>query len=207
LPRASAASTAVEQRGPAHRAPCGVISRQARHTGPSGGGIQYTSGSSNPSVRPPRGVRTAALGRTTSLNGGWRLWSGAETGGCWDRMGASPAYLTRAPPFPCGPSRGAGRPCVPPASPLVSVTGRLPSVPPGGAVGRDPRREVPPALGRPNWIAPPTGGRASGVSRRGGHRRGARLGCGPGCGGAHGWPRWMESLHVPPELRPPAPCG
>jgi len=32
LPRASAARTAVEQRGPGHRDPCGVISRQARHT-------------------------------------------------------------------------------------------------------------------------------------------------------------------------------
>jgi len=32
LPRASAARTAVEQRGPGHRAPCGVISRQAKHT-------------------------------------------------------------------------------------------------------------------------------------------------------------------------------
>jgi len=32
LPRASAARTAVEQRGPVHRAHCGVISRQARHT-------------------------------------------------------------------------------------------------------------------------------------------------------------------------------
>jgi len=32
LPRASAAITAVGQRGPGHRAPCGVISRQARQT-------------------------------------------------------------------------------------------------------------------------------------------------------------------------------
>jgi len=32
LPRASAARTAVEQRGPGHRDPCGVISRQAKHT-------------------------------------------------------------------------------------------------------------------------------------------------------------------------------
>jgi len=32
LPRAIAARTAVEQRGPGHRDPCGVISRQARHT-------------------------------------------------------------------------------------------------------------------------------------------------------------------------------
>jgi len=32
LPQASADRTAVEQRGPGHRAPCGVISRHARHT-------------------------------------------------------------------------------------------------------------------------------------------------------------------------------
>jgi len=48
------------------------------------------------------------------------------------------------------------------------LTGRSPSVPPGGPEGRDTPGVVPPALGRPHWIAlPPAGGRESGVPSRG----------------------------------------
>jgi len=74
LARANAASNAVDKRGPGHRAPCLVTSRQARHTrspwvsshesggaAPIGGGTPTTLGRPSQSVRPPRGVRTAAL--------------------------------------------------------------------------------------------------------------------------------------------------
>jgi len=187
----------------------GVISRQARQpvahgcltmrpagshplTGaPSGGGTPWTAGSSTPSSRPPRGVRTAAWGRTTSLRGGWRLWSGAAVGGCLVGLGPSTARLTMARPSHWGPPRGVGRlvhlfesPFVPvpgqfksvprggpvgsilcpPACPRALAPGRLPSVPPGCPEGREPPRKVTPALGRPSWIAPPPAGRrATGV--------------------------------------------
>jgi len=60
---------------------------------PSGGGIPTNAGSSTQSLRPPRGVRTAALGRITSLKGGWRLWFGAVTGCCW--VGMEPRMRVR----------------------------------------------------------------------------------------------------------------
>jgi len=160
-----------------------------------GGGTPETAGNSTPSVRPPRGVRTATWGRTTSLRGVWGLWDGAATVGCWAGMGGSPAHLPWAHPFPWGPSRGAGHPVLPTVSLSVPVRGLIPSVPPGGPVGhplcppacphlpvpsrspsvspgcplgRDFPRGVPPAPARPNWIAPPpAGGRGSDVSRRG----------------------------------------
>jgi len=109
-------------------------------------------------------------------------------------MGASPPHMTRARPFPWGPSRGAGHPMYFPACPRVPVQGRFPSVPSGGHVGhavyppaclrlpvpgrlslvpsggpdvRDPPGEVPPALARPNWIEPPPAvGKESGAPRR-----------------------------------------
>jgi len=215
LPRANAASSAVEQHGPGHRAPCGLISRQARHTR-SPWVSSHKSGGAAPvdrctdrrwdtndcrqltsSVRPPRGVRTAALGRTTIPKGGWRMWSVAVVGGCWVGTGASPAPLTRARPFPWGPLRRAGphvhlRACrretvqgrfnvgrwgglaghhlYLPARTRAPIPDRSPQLPPGGPSGRDPPREgeVPPVLGRPDWNAPPpAAGRGTGVSRRG----------------------------------------
>jgi len=61
----------------------------------SGDGTPTTAGSSGPSAGPPRGVRTAASGRTTSPSGGWRLWSGAVTGGCWGGSRVSHQLIRR----------------------------------------------------------------------------------------------------------------
>jgi len=153
LPRANSASTAVEQRGPGQRAPCGVIARQARHTRSpwlsshaSGGAAtvdrcterrwetndcrQLNPVGEAPSRRAHRGI-----GQNHIPEGGWKLWTRAVIGRCWVGMGASPAQLMRACQFPWGPSLGAGRPVYPPASPRVSVPVRFPSVPPGGHVG------------------------------------------------------------------------
>jgi len=102
---------------------------------PIGCGTPTTAGSSTPSVRPPRGVRDAALGRTRFPKGGWRLWSGAVVGGCWVGTGASPALLTRARPFPWGPSRQAGPPVHLLACRRATVQGRFPSGPLGGPRG------------------------------------------------------------------------
>jgi len=162
----------------------------------SGGGTPATASSSNPSVRPPRDVRTLKWGITTSMRGVWGLWSGAATGRCWAGMGGSPARPPWVHPFPWGPSRGpghtlhptvslrvpvrglfpsvplggpVGHPLCPPACPHLPVPSRSPSVSPGCPLGRDFPRGVPPAPARPNWIAPPlAGGRGSDVSRRGG---------------------------------------
>jgi len=75
--------------------------------------------------------------------------------------------------FSSVPPRRPVEPAVyPPECPRVPVSGRLPSVPPGGPEGRDHPGEVPPALGRPPWLEqPPAGGRASGRPRRGGASR------------------------------------
>jgi len=143
----------------------------------------------HPVGEAPRGVRTAALGRTTSLRSAWGLWSGAVIGGCWVGMGPSPAHMKRAHPSPWGPPWGAVRPVDPPASPNVSVPSPFPSVPRGSPVGPP---LCPPAcsrvlapdrlpsvlsmvprggtlrgsLGRPSWISPPPAvERASGVPR------------------------------------------
>jgi len=201
FPRASAASS-------------GVISRQARHTrspwasshasgGPhlsisvrNGGGTPTTAGSSGPSERPPRGVRTAALGKTTCRMGGWRLGSGAAIGGCWVVMGALPAPLSKPRPFPWGPSWGAGHPVYLPACPLVLY----PSVPPVGPEGRDHPGEFPLVLGRPYSLAPPPArGRASGGPSRGGPSR---------SGGAWLWTGWWGRPRVAPlDGSVPRPAG
>jgi len=177
--------------------------RPARHSaGPhrllgatSGGGIPATAGSPIPSMRPPRGARTAALGRNTCKMGEWRLGSGAAFVGCWVGKTALPTPPSRTHPFPWGPLRGArhhvylptcqrvqapgGFPSVPPgdpeghpvyplACPRVPVQSRLPLAPPGGPEGRDPPGEVAPGLGRPSWLAPPpAGGIAPGGTSRG----------------------------------------
>jgi len=87
LPRASAASTAVQQRGPGHRAPFEVISRQARHTrspkvsshasggaapvigAPSGGGIPTTAGSSTSRLGPPPRREHLGIGQNRHFRG------------------------------------------------------------------------------------------------------------------------------------------
>jgi len=155
LPRASAASTAVEQRGPEHRAPCGVISRRARHTR-SPWVSSHASGGAAPvdrcterswdinDCRQPQPVGEAPSRRAHRGIGqnlipeGW-LGAGVRgrDRGCWAGMVGSPARLARARPFPWGPSRGAGHPVYLPACPRVPVPGRFPSMPAGGPEGRD----------------------------------------------------------------------
>jgi len=83
-------------------------------------------------------AKTAALGRTTSLKGGWMLSSGAVIGGCWVGMRASPAHLTRVCQFPWGPSRRAGRLVYPPCVPTCVGSGSVSIGATGGSRGASP---------------------------------------------------------------------
>jgi len=150
LPRASAASTAVEQRGPGHRAPCGVIFRQARHTRSPWVSSHASVGAApvdrcterrwdtkdcrqlHPVGEAPSRRAHRGMGQNHHLMGGWRLWFRAGAGRCWVGMGASPVRPPRARPFPWGPSWGAGHPAYLLAGPHVLVQGRFPSGPLGG---------------------------------------------------------------------------
>jgi len=86
-----------------------------------------------------------------------------------------------------GGSRGAFR--VSTCAVTSAVSGRLPSEPPVGPVGRYLPGVVPPALGRPSWRAPPPAdGRAYRGPRRGGQRGRAGFGGRPGCTVAPGGP-------------------
>jgi len=157
---------------------------------PSGGGKQATAGRLIPSVRPPSGARTAKLGRTTYRRCERRLRSGAAFVGCQVRMGAWPASPSRTHPFPCCPPLGRGILGIPLHGTVcrfrVGFHRCLVGVPGAGCSG-----DVPPAVRRPSWLAPPSmAGRAPEMPRRGPSRKGGP-GCGPGGGGSHWWARGL----------------
>jgi len=203
LPRASAARTAVEQRGPGHRAPCGVISRQARHTR-SSWVSSHASGwvapvdrcterrwdtkdckqlhpfGEAPSRRALRGmgqnhipegwVDAVVRGRCRGVLGwvgtldcppdeGPSVSLGPTAGGGASRAPSCVSIRTGSRSFSIG-AQGVpvGSPLCPPACSRALAPGRLPSVPPGCPEGREPPREVQPALGRPSLIPPPHAG-------------------------------------------------
>jgi len=125
LPRASAARTAVGQLGPGHRAPFGLISRQARHTRSpwvsrhASGGVAPVDRCTerrwdtkdcrqlHPVGEAPSRHAHRGMGQNHIPEG-----AGAAVGGCWVGLGPSIARLTRDRPSHWDPCREWGVSCI-----------------------------------------------------------------------------------------------
>jgi len=176
-PRASAASTAPGQRGPGHHAPCGIISRQVKHTR-SPWVSSYASGAAAPVDRctkrrpdtsdcsQPHPVGEAPSRRAHLGIGQNHMPDGCVEAGVrgrdrgllgWDGRIASSSV--EASSVSVGPAAGGGASRVSPRMPTCISSGRSPSAPPGGPEGQPVYSPACPRLPVPGRLpSPSTGG-------------------------------------------------